>query len=270
MNRGSDLDPKESLAHLMAYYLRKYREAAGLTQLELAGRLHVGDSHLGNLERGRRRITITQAEEADKIFDLPGWFENLHYHAQRQHRDWLEQYAALEVEASDIKTWQPLWLPGLLQTPAYAKATFESGHADDIDARVETRLQRQRILDRDDPPRLWILIDEKALLQGVGGPEVMRDQIEHLLALAERSSVTLQMVPARSGSHAGLDGGFNVLTTEEGDIGFVEAPLGGRLVQDEQDVRKLLRRWDGIRSLALPVNETREKLFSILKGLSEE
>lgn len=254
----------------MAYYLRRYREAADLTQLELAGKLLVGESHLGNLERGRRRITINQAKAADKIFDLPGWFENLHHHAQRQHRDWLEQYAALEVESSDIKTWQPLWLPGLLQTLAYAKASFGSGYADDIDARAEARLQRQHILDRETPPRLWILTDEKALLQGVGGPEVMREQIEHLLALAERPSVTLQIVPAQAGSHAGLDGGFNVLTTEEGDIGFVEAPLGGRLVQDEQDARKLQRRWDDIRSLALPVTETRKRLLSILKGLSEE
>ncbi|MCO6005866.1 helix-turn-helix transcriptional regulator [Actinoallomurus purpureus] len=269
MNRGSDLDPKESLSHLLAYYLRKYRESASLTQLELARKLHVGESHLGNLERGRRRITIDQAKEADNVFNLPGWFENLHHHAQRQHRDWLEQYAALEAETSDIKTWQPLWLPGLLQTLAYAKASLGSSRAEDIEARAEARLQRQHVLDRDKPPRLWILIDEKALLQGVGGHKAMREQIEHLLVLAERPSVTLQIVPARAGSHAGLDGGFNVLTTEEGDVGFVEAPLGGRLIQDEQEVRKLLRRWDDIRSLALPVTETREKLLSILKGLNE-
>ncbi|GAA0371102.1 helix-turn-helix transcriptional regulator [Actinoallomurus spadix] len=269
MNRGSDLDPKESLAHLMAYYLRIYREAAGLTQLELAGKLHVGDSHLGNLERGRRRITITQAKEADKIFNLPGWFENLHYHAQRQHRDWLEQYAALEVEASEIRSWQPLWLPGLLQTEAYARATMEGSHVDDVEGKIATRLKRQAILEREDPPHIWFLIDEKTIAQGVGGPEVMAEQIEHLLALTEQPSITLQLIPSRAGVHPGLDGGFNVLTTDEGDVGFVEAPLGGRLIQDDQDVRRLARRWDHIRSLALPVTETRAKLLEILEGLYE-
>lgn len=269
MNRGSDLDPKESLAHLMAYYLRRYRESAGLTQLELAGKLLVGESHLGNLERGRRRITINQAKEADRVFNLPGWFENLHHHAQRQHRDWLEQYAALEVEASEIKSWQPLWLPGLLQTEAYARATMAGGHVEDVEAKVAIRMNRQAIFNREKPPLLRFLIDEKALLQGVGGQEVMREQIEHLMVLAEHPSVTLQIVPSRAGSHPGLDGGFNVLTTDEGDVAFAEAILGGRLVHDEHEVRGLTRMWDDIRSLALPVTETRKTLLSILKGTYE-
>jgi transcriptional regulator with XRE-family HTH domain len=271
VNRASDLDPKESLSHLMAYYLRRYREAVGMTQGDLAIRLCITASHLGNLERARRRITIDQARTLDSIFNLPELFENLHYHAQRQHRDWLEQYAALEAEASDVKVWQPLWLPGLLQTPAYAQATLEAigSYVEDIESTVSVRMGRQAVLDRERPPNLRVLIDEKALTQGVGGPDVMREQIKHLLVLSERRFVSLQIVPSQAGSHAGLDGGFNIISTEEGDVAFVEAALGGRLVQDEHEVKDLGRRWDDIKSLAFSVSQTRERLLNILKGLGE-
>jgi transcriptional regulator with XRE-family HTH domain len=265
MNRADDLNPKDSLSHLLAFHLRRYREDRGMTQGDLASLLCVTEGHLGNLERARRRITMTQARDLDKIFGLPRWFELLHHHAQGEHRDWLAQYTALEQEASELKVWQPLWVPGLLQTKAYARVSLIGGHANDIDAKVAARLDRQAVLGRENPPYLWILLDERVLTPGLGDIEVMKEQIARLLELSERTAVTLQLVPADAGPHAGLDGGFNILTTDEGEVAYVEAPLGGRLVQDEDEVKSLARRYDHIRSLALPMRDTRARLLTMLE-----
>lgn len=265
MNRADDLDPKDSLSHLLAFYLRLYREGRGMTQGELAPMLCLSEGHLGNLERARRRIAISHARDLDKIFDLPQWFELLHHHAQGEHRDWLVQYTALEQEANELKVWQPLWIPGLLQTKAYTHASLEGGRVDDIEAKTASRLDRQAILDKEDPPYLWVLLDERALVPGLGSSRIMKEQVARLLEMAERRSVTIQLVPADAGPHAGLDGGFNILAAEGGEVAYVEAPLGGRLVQDEDEVKSLARRYDHIRSLALPTRETRVRLLTMLE-----
>jgi transcriptional regulator with XRE-family HTH domain len=266
VNRADDLDPNASLSHLMAYYLRFYRERHQMTQSELAPLLHTTNGHLSNLERARRRISIDQATDADRVFDLPAWFEHLHHHAQGEHRDWLVQYSAMEQEADELRIWQPLWVPGLFQTVEYASAALQSGRTDDIETKLATRMERQRILDTETPPEIWVLLHEASLLQDVGGPAVMRAQIDHLLRVSERQSVSIQIVPMGAGAHAGLDGGFNLITTDEGQAAFVDAPLGGRLVQDEQESRSLHRRYDHIRSFALSAWETREKLSDLMEG----
>jgi transcriptional regulator with XRE-family HTH domain len=265
MNRAEDLDPKDSLSHLLAFYVRKYREANGMTLSDLAILLCVSPGHLANLERARRRVTLDQAKRLDKIFKLPMWFELLHHHAQGEHRDWLVQYTAVEQETSELWIWQPLWIPGLLQTPAYARANLEAGYLDDVEEQVAKRVGRQEILGRENPPYLWILIDERALHQGVGGKEVMCEQLRHLIDVADLPFVTLQLVSSQVGSHIGLDGGFIILDSDEGDVAFAEAQLGGRLIQDEDEVRTLSRRYGHIKSLAYPVTETKARLRKILE-----
>jgi hypothetical protein len=174
----------------------------------------------------------------------------------------------MEQEADELRTWQPLWVPGLLQTSEFARAALEGGHTDDVETKLATRLDRQSILDRPNPPYIWVLLHETALLQDVGGSKVMREQLSHFLGLSERRSVSLQLVPMGAGAHAGLDGGFSLVTSDDGQAAFVDAPLGGRLVQDEQEVRSLHRRYDHIRSLALPTRDTRKRLLELMEGMA--
>jgi hypothetical protein len=131
--------------------------------------------------------------------------------------NWLQRYLGLEETAAVIRTYEAQWLPGLLQTEAYADAMIRLGtysqRDDDVARRVQLRLQRQQVLTRSDPPKLWAIIDEAALRRPVGGREVMRDQLEALAALVMKSSnVTIQVVPLAAGGHPGAGTSFTILS----------------------------------------------------------
>jgi hypothetical protein len=126
---------------------------------------------------------------------------------------WFSHWPKVEEKAHTIRTWEPLVIPGLLQTARYARAILsaEPGATEEwIEDAVETRLRRQYVFERENPPMYWALIDECALLRPVGGKEVMREQLEHLLRMGERPTVSFQIVPLEVGATAGLLGGFAI------------------------------------------------------------
>ncbi len=128
-------------------------------------------------------------------------------------------YIGLEAGAASIRNFEPIVVPGLLQTEEYARATFRNGPReldhDEVERRVEVRMARQKILGRDDRPRLWAVIDEVVIRRAVGGPEVMRGQLRHLAESAQQGKTTIQVVPYRAGAHAGTTGPFAILDFEE-------------------------------------------------------
>ena len=147
-------------------------------------------------------------------------------------------FIGLEAEAAEVLTFQPLVVPGLLQTDDYARELISTGAAalsdEEIEKRVEVRAERQKILEGEGPTRLWAVIYEAALRCPVGGPAVMRPQLEHIIELAQTPWITVQALPFEGGSHPGLYGPFTLLSFPEGDpdAAYIET-IGGELLLEE-------------------------------------
>ncbi|HEU5025948.1 MAG TPA: DUF5753 domain-containing protein, partial [Spirillospora sp.] len=125
----------------------------------------------------------------------------------------------------------------------------------------------QAILYRSEAPEMWVLLAETVLGPLVGGVEVMRGQLAHLLRISELPNVILRVVPNRAGANEGLDGPFKVLKVREGEIGFLEAPNGGRLELDAEEVAALRARFERIGAMALPVDLSRALISDALEGM---
>lgn len=254
------LTPDQSLTAYFGYELRKHREAAKLSQAELADRLHWARSTVGNLETAFRTPTSDHAKDLDRFFatDRFGWLYGLIIREELP--DFFRPFARREPEASDIRMFEPLVVPGLLQTPEYARALLATDQSpEQLEKAVSARLERQKILHRQEPapPRLWVVLDEGVLRRRIGGEEVMREQIKHLLAMAQRHDVTLQIVPSSVNEYIGLEGGFSILSFEDGaDIAYAEAAGGGHMIEQQKNVARTVTRFELIRAQAVSVDES--------------
>jgi uncharacterized protein DUF5753 len=148
-------------------------------------------------------------------------------------------------------------VPGLLQTGGYARAVFRTRFGitgEEIDARVAARLRRQQILTRDRPPALWVILDEWVLRRPVGGRHVMLEQTERLIEAAQSPSIVIQVIPASTGAHTGLNaGGFALADFEDvPGVGYQEGPVRGQPVREPRDVVSLDLTWDTVVTEALP------------------
>jgi transcriptional regulator with XRE-family HTH domain len=255
----------------LALELMRRREASGLTREEVARRLDWSTSTIFRIETGRSRpqpgnvrvlldlYGVTGAER-DGLIQLarearqPGWWHSF--------RDVLpnpyEVYIGLEAGAASIRNFEPLVVPGLLQTQDYARAMFKGGarelDRDDVERRVEVRLARQEILTRDDRPRLWAVIDEAVIHRLVGGPAVMRNQFKHLVDTAEQGRTTIQVVPYRAGAHAGTTGPFVILNFPEPSdpaVVYVETLAGDIYLEQRADVDRYTLAFDRLLAAAL-------------------
>lgn len=270
LSRADQLDPFAALGEWAACEIRKRREAAGMRQSDLGRILAVSAQQVSHLETGRRSLRLEQARRLDVLWNTDGLFAKLWTHIQREHdREWFRKYTAYERRAREIKIWQPLVVPGLLQTSDYARALVRSAHIPDVDLVVESRIRRQEIVNREDPPIITVLVDERALRQPVPGVSLMREQLKQVAEVAGLPNVTLQIVPALARAHIGLDGGFVILDLggAEGRLAFVEAQLTGRLVRDEDEVRTLAVRYDRIRAKALSDDDSLDLVATIMEEM---
>jgi transcriptional regulator with XRE-family HTH domain len=201
-------DPLASLWAYFAYELRRHREERGLGQEQLGQALYTPRANISHYERLIRRPGLPFAEQLDAHFGTGEHFRTLWHHARRQHRpDWLRDYLDLEVHAIEIKNFQTYFIPGLLHTECYARASITAEQVDDVEKLVAPRLARQMILARESPspPILWVLLDEAAITRPFGGAAVMGEQLSHLLKATEQPHITIQIVPASARRGAGLD-----------------------------------------------------------------
>jgi hypothetical protein len=205
------------------------------------------------------RLDDDQAKALDKLWDLNGHFRRLLRYARAGHDpDWFKQHVTYEARATVLKTYESMIVPGLLQTEAYARAWLVAGQAvKNIDAAVEIRMARQNILNKEEPPLLWVLLDECVLDRPMGGRKVMKEQLTRLLELSELPHLTIRVVPRAAGGHLGLEGPFIITTVTEGDVAYLEACGGGRLSTDKAEVRRFGVRFDRIGALALPMDQGR-------------
>lgn len=208
------------LRMILSRRLRDRRRNAGVSLDEAARTLRVKPLTIRRLEKAEVTLRPLYVEkllesygadrqEIDEFCALaeqanePGW-----WHPYRDVvPNWFKAYVSLETGARALRTYEPQYVTGLLQTPAYARACLAGGFPDerdeDLDRRVELRLRRQKLLEQPDPPTLWMVMEEAVLHREVGGPEVMREQIDHLLEAAEQPHVGVDVVPFTAEAHVG-------------------------------------------------------------------
>ncbi|GAB3696659.1 helix-turn-helix domain-containing protein [Saccharopolyspora tripterygii] len=216
--------------------LRRLREERGISREAAGDAIRGSHAKISRLELGRVSFRerdlndlltlygVDSPEERAAFLSLakqanePGWWH--------QYGDllpaWFETYLGLEQAAEIIRTYEAQFVPGLLQTPDYARAVILLGHgqepASEVDRRVALRTRRQDILTRQEPPTLWAVIDEAALRRPIGGERIMRGQIEHLIRIAELPNVTVQLLPYSVGGHAAAGGPFTIVRFPESDL----------------------------------------------------
>jgi hypothetical protein len=237
--------------------LRSLRQAKGITRDQAGWAIRGSESKISRMELGRvavkqRDVTdllklygVEDPAEHDRLLALareastPGWWQAYGDVLST----WFQNYLDLEQAAELIRTYEVQFVPGLLQTDAYARAVIMLGHGTapsaQIDRRAELRMARKQLLDRADPPRLWAVIDEAVLHRPIGGPAVLRAQIESLIEVAERGNVRLQVIPFRSGGHAAAGGAFSILRfpqQEVPDVVYIEHLTSGLYLDRREDV----------------------------------
>ncbi|MET8161575.1 helix-turn-helix transcriptional regulator [Sphaerisporangium sp. NPDC005289] len=254
-----ELNPESSLLARFGYEVRRQRLAANLTQRQLADKVMFSTSMVGMVERAARKPEKAFARRCDEIFQLDGVLMGLWLMAYRW-KDaaplWFRHGLQAEQEATALRTWDPLLFFGLMQTEGYARHVLagEPGiTAEVLEQRLATRLQRQTVLSKSEPPHLWAIIDEGVLRRPIGGPKVMREQLAYLLELAERPKVSIQILPYSASSTCGLLSAF-VITELPGDWTTVwaESSIQGKVTDEPDIVRSITTRYDALRVEALP------------------
>jgi transcriptional regulator with XRE-family HTH domain len=257
---------------LVGAKLRRLRTDMGLSREEAAEAIRASEWKIHRLENGQvsfkerdlvdllERYEVTDPEEVGELLALareantPGWWQ--HY------GDVLPQW---------FRTYEGQFVPGLLQTDDYMRAVVQGAHLDEtgeeVGRRVRLRMARQTLLTREDPPRLWAVVDEAALRRPVGGPGVMRGQLERLLDATKLANVTLQILPFDSGAHPAMVGSFSVLRfpdQELPDVVYLEHLTSASYLNKPDEVDQYLHVMESICVRAAAPEETVELLNRLL------
>ncbi|MEX2969324.1 Scr1 family TA system antitoxin-like transcriptional regulator [Streptomyces sp. C184] len=181
--------------------LRHFREAAGYTQEELANKIPCDRSQVARVEAGTRVPQETFAKQCDELLATGGvllrLWGRIDWYPEVQHPDWFERRAEMDAEAVALRAYQEQLMPGLLQTPDYARVLFSrrSTDSDEVESRVRARLSRQPRFLAEGGPLYVAVLDESCLRNAVGSPDIMRDQCAHLLSVGQRSNIRIQVAP---------------------------------------------------------------------------
>ncbi|MBT2208661.1 MULTISPECIES: helix-turn-helix domain-containing protein [Actinomadura] len=253
----------------LARELRKLREEQRLTLQEVADRLDWSRATVSRLETSQTRPRPGDIADILDLYGVPSPARDALITLARQagQRGWWTayqdvftgSYVALEDEASHIRTWDPQLIHGLLQIEQYSRAVITAGRLlpaqEEIERRISARTIRQALLDRENAPKLHVIFDESVLHRQIGGPEVMRAQLEALnLAAETRPSVCVQVLPYTAQEHAGLDGRFTILSypnAADPDIAYVEGTMGDVYLESAEEIAKHRDRFDRIEAEAL-------------------
>src|SRR5215831_7862756 len=263
-------DHDHSALALFAAELQAARARAGVSRDELAARINYSASLVGMVESMRRVPRLDFAQRCDEALGTTGTFARLHEHLRTApFPSWFRPFAQHEAEATSLRTFQVVLVPGLLQTGDYARALLSTkvgATEDDVDQLVTARLERQAILDRDNPPLLWVVVDEAALHRPVGGRDVMRLQVEHLAEMAARPNVVIQVIPAEVGAHVGLTGAFVIADFASApNIVYLETALTGLVIERQEDVAAVTLTYDTLKTESLPRAASLELLREVAK-----
>jgi len=268
-----ELDPGASPLAFFGSELRRARAATGLSQEQLGQRVGYSAALVGKVETGERAPSQDFAKRCDQALPgAEGLFARMHALTQRWdggYPSWFAEWVEAERRAASLCWWEPLLVPGLVQTADYARALFEAwrqADGDELEQLVTGRMDRQSIFDRPDPPSLWVIVDEGVLHRRIGSAKIMHDQLTHLADVADRPNVTVQVVPGEVGAHVGLLGGFAIASVDGESIVYMESPDQGQTTQTPSVVAKVSATFDTLRAEALPRVTSRD----LIKRVAEE
>jgi transcriptional regulator with XRE-family HTH domain len=265
-------DPAQSPRAMYSAELRFKREQAGLSQSQLAARMFLTGPAYANLETGFRRMQLDYAELLDQILEADGYFvRNLAAGRSTPHREDFADVAELETVALTIKEWEPLLVPGLLQTEAYALAVIRAYDpvliAELVRQRLAARLERARLFENAQSPMYWAVVNEAAIRCPVGGPAIMAQQLRHLAAMVRRNRIIFQVVPFSVGAHPAMSGGLRLMTFEDDTpMAYTSGVATGTLIDNPADVRRYSLTYDLLGAAALPS----EASLTLIEAVAEE
>lgn len=266
--------------------LRRCRELAGISREDAGNAIRASAAKISRLELGRvgfkeRDVAdlltlygVVEADERAAFLELadrsntPGWW----HHFADLLPTWFETYLGLEQAASVIRTYELQFVPGLLQTRDYARAVTRLAHSDpaDIERRVDLRVRRQHVLTDPGGPVLWAVLDEAALLRGLGGPDLMREQVDHLLAVNRLPNVSLQVAPLAFGGHAAAGGSFSLLRFAEPDLPdvvYLEQLTSALYLDKRVDTERYAVIMDRLCAQTPPPSATESALLALRAGI---
>ncbi|GAA4601874.1 transcriptional regulator with XRE-family HTH domain [Actinoplanes octamycinicus] len=269
-------------------HLRALRLSRGLSREQAGYVIRASESKISRMELGRvgfkerdivdllKLYGVVDQAEHDRLVALareanaPSWWQ-----AYGDVLDtWFQNYLDLEQAAELIRTYEVQFVPGLLQTDAYARAVIRLGHGsarpEEIDLRAGLRMERKKLLDRPDAPRLWAVLDEAVLRRPIGGREVLREQIATLIEVCESPSVRLQIMPFQSGGHAAAGGAFSILRfphEELPDVVYIEHLTSALYLDKREEVDHYAAAIGRLFIEAEPPAETPKLLTHILSEL---
>lgn len=264
--------------------LRRLRMASGLKSTEVAERLMVSQPKISHLENGNRAISPRDVRDLCAIYEVTDQqvIDSLTEMARESgQRGWWHPYGdlsdsvyiGLETDAASLHTHAPMMVPDLLQIPAYAQAvigeTIPRLSPAQAATRLKVRLRRQhRIYDPSCPLRLWTILDESALHRVVGGPDVMREQLEHLHALSAEPHITVQVLPYTAGAHPGLAGQFSILRFADGaeaGVVYLERFTSDLYLEKASDVQYYGVMYEHLQARALTPDSSRDVITDTAK-----
>ncbi|MFC8267673.1 Scr1 family TA system antitoxin-like transcriptional regulator [Streptomyces cinereoruber] len=259
---GSEPEATDSLK-AFGEVVKAFRKRARLTQETFAPRVGYSVPTVASIEQGRRFPSDDFVEQAEAVLDAFGVIRGTAKHLTRKPglAKWFRQWAKLELKAVTLYTYENRLVPGLLQTPAYAKTLFEEQIPalgdDEIESKLVARVERMKLL-TDRPHTIYsFIVEEHVLRRQTGGPEVMREQIEHILDMAARRNIDIQVMPQVRGHHAGIGGPLQLLETPENKwYAYCEGQENGLLMSDTKVVSILQKRYARMRAQALSAEDS--------------
>lgn len=267
----------------LAGELRRLRDSAQLTIEEVADKLECSASKISRIETGHVGVTPRDVRDLLELYGLNGNEREALVQLAREARTrgWWHAYnevftgafVGLEADASSLRAYQALLVPGLLQTERYAHTVIRAMRPDaeetDVSRRVAARRERQRLLTDPAPPDYWAVIDEAVLHRQVGGAEVMVEQLARLVEMAALPHVTIQVVPFHTGAHPGMEGPFLILSFPEQadpDVVYVESTTSGLYLEMPADVHRYALLFDHLRATALKPDDSVELIAAFARS----
>ena len=284
---GSAVGDPTVLKILLGAQLRRLRESAGVSRDDAGYHIRASGSKISRLELGR--VSFKERDVSD-LLDLYGvdasakeqliqltaeanatpWWQKY----REVVPDWFQVYVGLEEAAALIRVYEVQFVPGLLQTEEYARAVVVQGSPnlvpEEVESRVAVRMGRQKLFARENPPRLWAIVDEAALRRPMGGREVLAGQIKRLIDVVSEPNITLQVMPFKYGGHAAEGGAFTIMRFPEADLPdmvYMEYLTGAHYIDKDEEVERYAAVMERLSVAGTSPDKTREILAGMLKEI---
>ncbi|MCP9986558.1 helix-turn-helix domain-containing protein [Streptomyces sudanensis] len=263
-------DPADELLRSFGRQIKILRQRAGHTQAALGELLGYSEAQIAAIEQGRRVPRPDTIDRLDHLLEAEGMLLAMKRPvALTRYPAFFRDAARIEETAVEFHQYAPLIVPGMLQTEEYARTMFTVWRPrrseTEIEQMVSARLERHRLFDRKPAPVLSFVLEEAVLQRPIGGVDVLRGQLEHLLLAGQNPNVEIQVMPTQVTDHACVDGPFTLMVPEGGEqVAYVESQGSGRVLTCRETVRGIAARYGIIRAQALPPAKSQNLIEKLL------